>query len=428
MFKNPLRKYQAGGTAPTQEQQELLAAFVEWLPQRIEEFANMQPEQIVKALNGMSKTEEGQKQVQGWMEQFKKEMQSAQPAQFKEGGKIHQFLCKHAKGGHVADCGCNQQGGTIDRSKFVVPSSKQEVFNSGYLQSDTPVHAAALAAMKTVRVPWPGVGRRRMGAAVDNLGGKHLYERGDINGNTAQTAVEIPAPGDTIVRQSVFSGSRGWIPRQYEPGTDEYESVMKRFRPFVEYGIPYKKQEGGTLSDQYGTIDNDSRTPVRRWIDNVVGNSSTLSSVARGLNNFKQSAPGKVMRVMLPNPETGIAGAVMPVAKIAKAAKVRIPTQNPEHLAQFIDHVKEPIKPSKLDFDIDKLYNLNFDKFDAKSLIQNPPTMMQRFTGWVKGQLPKTTADWNKVGAGFTGGAIAGSLGLAGLVKAGQSKQNKSNK
>lgn len=65
MFKNPLRKYQAGGTAPTQEQQELLAAFVEWLPQRIEEFANMQPEQIVKALNGMSKTEEGQKQVQG---------------------------------------------------------------------------------------------------------------------------------------------------------------------------------------------------------------------------------------------------------------------------------------------------------------------------------------------------------------------------
>lgn len=634
MFKNPLRKYQAGGTAPTQEQQELLAAFVEWLPQRIKEFANMQPEQIVEALNGMSKTEEGQKQVQGWMEQFKKEMQSAQPAQFKEGGKIHQFLCKHAKGGHVADCGCyqeggrtktsdsvsgamgtlrlytepsegstvkrdsifyytppkkdsfytggntvsrvyleipngrgyepltttltgtpsefgsvsdfnhlrniwnayksiekNQDGGSIDRSKFVVPSTKSEVFNGGYLQSDTPEHAAALAARKTTRVPWPGVGRRRMGAAMDNNGGKYLYERGDVNGNTAQTSVSIPAPGDTIVRQSVATMD-GWDNRTYPEGTDEYESVMKRFRPFVEYGIPAKqeggelsrkdmfaranenrgfsrantriaylnaknglrnnsdlrgkalrqaarrmvvgepvveepitrepigelksisvpveatttfstklagpttfgmtqegldnmsfndafaaarregnsrfiwrgkayttelatppaqreqvvlwdpenrfwnpeeglvyRQQGGTLSDQYGTINNDSRTPVRRWIDNVVGNNSTLSSVARGLNNFKQSTPGKVIQAMLPNPETGIAGAVTPVAKIAKAAKVRIPTQKAaDNLALLTDNQKlqylDNIKPSKIDFDIDKFYsgikNTNF--------------------------------------------------------------------
>lgn len=29
MFKNPLKKYQAGGSAPSQEQQEMLAAFVE---------------------------------------------------------------------------------------------------------------------------------------------------------------------------------------------------------------------------------------------------------------------------------------------------------------------------------------------------------------------------------------------------------------
>ena len=29
MFNNPLRKYQQGGTAPTQEQQKLLAAFIE---------------------------------------------------------------------------------------------------------------------------------------------------------------------------------------------------------------------------------------------------------------------------------------------------------------------------------------------------------------------------------------------------------------
>ena len=42
-----------------------------------------------------------------------------------------------------------------------------------------------------------------MGAVKDNNGGLHLYEIGDINGNTAQTAVSIPAPGDTIVNQSI---------------------------------------------------------------------------------------------------------------------------------------------------------------------------------------------------------------------------------
>ena len=62
MFKNPLKKYQQGGQV-SQEQQQMLAAFVEWLPKRVKEFQGMQPEQIVEALNGMTKSPEGQKQV-----------------------------------------------------------------------------------------------------------------------------------------------------------------------------------------------------------------------------------------------------------------------------------------------------------------------------------------------------------------------------
>lgn len=105
MFNNPLRKYQQGGTAPTQEQQKLLAAFIEWLPKRVKEFQGMQPEAIAKALDGMSKTPEGQKQVQQLMEQFQQEMQQNEQQAFRNGGKIHDFICKHAKGGMV-DCGC----------------------------------------------------------------------------------------------------------------------------------------------------------------------------------------------------------------------------------------------------------------------------------------------------------------------------------
>lgn len=65
----------------------------------------MQPEQIVEALNGMSATEEGKAQVESYLKQFQQEMSGQS---FRNGGKIHDFICKHAKGGRV-DCGC---GGT----------------------------------------------------------------------------------------------------------------------------------------------------------------------------------------------------------------------------------------------------------------------------------------------------------------------------
>ena len=126
MFNNPLRKYQSGGTTPSPEQQEMLAAFVEWLPKRVKEFANMQPEQIVEALNGMSKTPEGQKQVQQLMQQFQQEVSGGQISQFEVGGKLHSFLCKHAKGGHIAGCGCKEDGGNIESAANGEKLSRKE--------------------------------------------------------------------------------------------------------------------------------------------------------------------------------------------------------------------------------------------------------------------------------------------------------------
>lgn len=104
MFKNPL-KYQKGGQL-NEQQQQILAAFIDWLPKRVKEFQGMQPDAIVQALDGMSKTPEGQKQVQQLMEQFQQESQSVPSA--KRGGKIQDFICKHGKGGAVAGCGCEK--------------------------------------------------------------------------------------------------------------------------------------------------------------------------------------------------------------------------------------------------------------------------------------------------------------------------------
>jgi len=103
MFKNPL-KYQQGGTTPSQKEQQVLVAFIQWLPKRVKEFQGMRPEAIAQALDGMSKTAEGKKQLQQLMMQFQQEMENESQA-FKQGGKIHDFICKHARGGRV-DCGC----------------------------------------------------------------------------------------------------------------------------------------------------------------------------------------------------------------------------------------------------------------------------------------------------------------------------------
>lgn len=86
----------------------------------------MQPEQIVEALNGMGKTPEGQKQVQAYMQQFQQELKDQQAGMFKDGGKLHDFICKHAKGGHIAGCDCKEDGGNIESAAKGEKLSKKE--------------------------------------------------------------------------------------------------------------------------------------------------------------------------------------------------------------------------------------------------------------------------------------------------------------
>lgn len=113
MFK-PL-KYQKGGTAASQEQ--LVQLF-----QAAAENAQVDPEQLVQKASEIGQDEEAaarfmqglQLCAQGDPEgiQFIKSL--FQSPAFKKGGKIFEFICKHAKGGYVSGCGC---GGNVKKAQ-----------------------------------------------------------------------------------------------------------------------------------------------------------------------------------------------------------------------------------------------------------------------------------------------------------------------
>ena len=237
MFKNPLRKYQQGGTAPTQEQQKLLAAFIEWLPKRVKEFQGMQPEAIAQALDGMSKTPEGQQQIQQLMQQFQQEAQNSQPA-YKQGGKLHDFICKHAKGG-VADCGCGVKKAETGSGNIFTTFAR--TMPIGRLLFPTAEERARRSAK---RVPdLENVTERRVGFGTDKSGKKVLFESAVVGGNSADTFVEIPQPGDTIVRQNI-STRHGLDNRIYPVGSDEYNAILNRLRREIP-----SEQIGGKIQE-----------------------------------------------------------------------------------------------------------------------------------------------------------------------------------
>lgn len=75
--------------------QKQLMAFVQWLPTKVKELQNKSPEEIVGMLNELSKTPEGQQQIEGLVNQFKQES----AGMFKQGGKLNSFVEKFGNGG-----------------------------------------------------------------------------------------------------------------------------------------------------------------------------------------------------------------------------------------------------------------------------------------------------------------------------------------
>ena len=114
MFKNPLKKYQQGGKASAKQQEQLVQLF-----QAAAQNAQVDPQALVQKASEIGNNEEAAAQFMQGLQlcaqgdpQGIKFIQSLfqQPA-YKKGGKILDFICKHAKGGYVTGCGCKQEDG-----------------------------------------------------------------------------------------------------------------------------------------------------------------------------------------------------------------------------------------------------------------------------------------------------------------------------
>lgn len=113
MFTNPLnRKNQTGGSVPDKDAN-WIKKFINWLKTTKKEFKDKSVTEIAKAILNMTKTEEGNKSIEEWKEEFKNsENNTSNQSLFaKKGGKMQQFICKHGRGG--VNCGCG--GGKVVR-------------------------------------------------------------------------------------------------------------------------------------------------------------------------------------------------------------------------------------------------------------------------------------------------------------------------
>lgn len=128
MFKNPIKKYQSGGPV-TQEQaedqivsvialqlsggdQQKAKSLLGPVKQRLQEIkSNEQESQILKA--GLQKLQNNDESgMQDILSLFANAPQKA-----KLGAKLQAFICKHANGKKIPDCGCNEDGGKVEKNQ-----------------------------------------------------------------------------------------------------------------------------------------------------------------------------------------------------------------------------------------------------------------------------------------------------------------------
>ena len=97
------------------EQQQMMAAFIQWLPQNIKQFEGSLPkeiiepiataqstEEVVNVLNQLSQSQEGNQIVSTMFQAFQ---ESQKTGMFKKGGKLEQLLTKYQLGGSLRQRG-----------------------------------------------------------------------------------------------------------------------------------------------------------------------------------------------------------------------------------------------------------------------------------------------------------------------------------
>lgn len=277
-------KYQQGGSTSTQQEQ-LVQLF-----QAAAENAQVDPQELVQKASEIGQDQEAAAQfmeglqlcAQGDPEGIKFIKSLFQRPAFRKGGKIWDFVCKHAKGGYVAGCNC---GGKVkkgqDGTQFEAPTnyynekgwqiSEKDALrrNNRTFYTEEPTAAGNIAwtnNQMSRQLMWPGVIQdveynQPIGHYIDEYGNMHNF------------AVE----GNDLARYN------------------------NRKAQWKETGGKIEKAQSGSLLDYYSN----------KW-----GND--LNRIRTGWQRFKESAPGKLLGAFMPNPnsESGMLGAAAPIGKI----------------------------------------------------------------------------------------------------------------
>lgn len=305
MFKNPLKYQQGGSTTSAQQQEKLVQLF-----QMAAKNAQVDPQALVQKAQELGNDENAASQ---FMEGLQRCAQGdpagikfiqdlfKQPA-YKQGGKIHDFVCKHANGGK-AGCGCGEsvkkaQGGeTMPYTRGSYQPS--DYFNNTGTWIETPNGVA-----QNYRPYF--IGGRNWG-----FGGNDLEQVLVVPGVTGipRRAVrrisnwfnpDIPTEKLDTTYQDANGNSKN---------SAEFEARVNRELEGVSGSRPTTKENGGKVEKARGGS-------VLDYYSNKWGND--LSRIKSGWNRFKESAPGRVLGFFMPNPnsESGMLGAAAPIGKI----------------------------------------------------------------------------------------------------------------
>ena len=219
---------------------------------------------------------------------------------FKCGGKMQQLVSKHSKGNKV-DCGC---GGT------------KIAFGEDGFSDGMPKGTRRITAQKDTVETYP-LGN------IAEVTRKSYFGKPDVDYNVMYDNATRRVSTNPVLLNNIGVFALPFVSAGLASDriTPEYQKQLESARNNTDFEVKEKKN-GGTVKCQEGAeITPDTTNPFRRKMLSFIDDTPALRHIQQGFNNFKQSAPGKVLSFFMPDPKNG-AMAMVPGFKINNADKV----------------------------------------------------------------------------------------------------------
>lgn len=203
--------------------------FIKWIPTRVKELQNKSPEEIAMTLNKLSKTPEGQKQLETLIQEFKSENAAIQPEEtgmFKKGGKLNYLVTKFKNGGKK----------TINTPKGPIHSDGEGGYkdidgrDAGYREGYFKERAAQRASDRLAEQEF------RSDSTYHTLPGGPIYTRSTF----------YPFSTDTLVSKNgkFYSNSLGRSIRKFVTGTSPFDQINRAIDSIAGYSTPRYNNSG----------------------------------------------------------------------------------------------------------------------------------------------------------------------------------------